>query len=58
MGEQHEEGEEAKQGVIEVKSQMQPGHKRGLGTNYISGFVQPWDRGCEVCVLSREVGIG
>lgn len=51
-------GKKPNKGVIEVKSQMQPGHKRGLGTNYISGFVQPWDRGCEACVLSREPGIG
>ena len=51
-------GKKPNKGVIEVKSQMQPGHKRGLGTNYISVFVQPWDRGYDACVLSRELGTG
>lgn len=44
--------------AVEVKSQMHPGHKRGLGTNGISGFVQPWDRGCEACLFSQGLDIG
>lgn len=44
--------------AVEVKSQMQPGHERGLGTNGILGFVQRWDRGCEACVFSQGLDTG
>lgn len=44
--------------AVEVKSQMQPGHESGLGTNGILGFVQLWDRGCKACVFSQGLDTG